>query len=70
MDELHYVFDPKLRVLGLFNLLTPGPLHNALARAAAQGARLITVNTLPSGHLQECTLHHGPSTCRVRSIPI
>jgi tetratricopeptide (TPR) repeat protein len=44
MDELHYVFDPKLRVLRFFNLLTPGPLHNALARAAAQGARLITVN--------------------------
>lgn len=44
MEELGSTADPDLTVLQLFNGVPPGPLHAALARAAARGARLMTVN--------------------------
>lgn len=44
MDELAFIADPELAVLGFLNAINPGPLHRVLARAAARGARLVTVN--------------------------
>jgi NAD-dependent SIR2 family protein deacetylase len=53
MGELENVSDPALRLLRLFDPLTPGAVHRALAAAAVQGARLLTVNV---DHLQERAL--------------
>jgi hypothetical protein len=44
MDDLSGTADPELSLLSLLDRLRPGPLHHALARAAAAGARLVTVN--------------------------
>jgi tetratricopeptide (TPR) repeat protein len=44
MDELAETADPDLDVLSFLDTGEPGPLHEALAWAGVQGARLVTVN--------------------------
>jgi SIR2-like domain len=44
MDWLSETADRDLRVLSFLDKAEPGPLHQALAWAAAKGARLVTVN--------------------------
>lgn len=44
IDALAGIADSDLKVLDLFELLQPGHLHSVLGWAAANGARLVTVN--------------------------